>query len=1183
MTYIRKGCHLRYQARESLNHPDMLWIVVNGVAILNCYRQPHTPHVIEYVTHLLPPEVCLIGGDFNVRHESFEPTTTAANGGVELASWAANASMDYIGVPGQPTHCAGHVLDLTFSNIPFAQSAVDASMHSGSDHETIVTSVPIATLGTPHLEQYHYRVPEASLPKFAGLVEMGVQNIPDPLATQDAAQLDECVTLLTETIQHAIQTAGKPDRKEGRAAPWWTKECKTAYQAYKHARQLGSGSLQEERQAFKTTVRQAKRQYWRHVIDNAKDDKDLFKIIAWHKLTPENQDTPLIVNNRTILDPLEKAEALREEVLNRYTAEDDLGHYPDQENADTLPWSTHISLEETERNTVGVSSTSPGTDRSTVRLLRACWAQVGELIRRTFQRCLELNHFPAQWKLAEVAMIPKTGKTDRSSPRSWRPIALLSCIGKGLERTVARRIAWTAMTHKILSPQHGGALPKRSAADLTAAFTHDTEAAWVLGKHVTMVTLDVQGAFDALLKNRLLHRMVQQGWPQRTVLFVDSFLTDRRVQVRLGQVTTPNYPVACGTPQGSPLSPVLYTLYLAELLSMDTERRFGYADDICLYRASHSMDDNVELLASDLRHIRAWGEANKVTFAPEKQEMIHLTRQRSSYAPSCVVDEQLTIHPILPGGEHSQPALRWLGVWFDRRLTFRRHVATRTAKAARVAYHIRSLARTTYGPPASSLRKATIACVYPSLLYGTECWYRGRTKPPHTLKPGRPQEVSAYIGWHIAAIDKTLAIAARGVLPAWRTTPTASLFRDAGLPSATVALEEAKLRFATHLRTTDADHPLTRRTLVPTVNRGVKTGQPQRVKTKVQQIASLLPEIPRTILAAPHYSTGCRTDPTLGIDKKTAAKAFKEWWAQLPPLDVAIFSDGSEQYTKEGVKRVTYGFAVYQNGKQLQTGRGSLNSTSHVFDAEAVGAWRGLQHTIRQLEFNTRRIWMCIDSTSVIWCLRGDAPPTSQWAFLECHGAMETYDVSIKWAPGHLGIEGNEAADRLADLEAQHPSSLTGKAAMPTLSGIKTIARKTLRHTQQAWWSDKKTKLSKWYKSWHLDYATRSSLKELELPRATLARLLSIRTRHGDFAWYHRKYNHKDANLACSCGRDKTPEHLALCRKTLGAFGRWPLRPPTPPSSQADGLAYTAALIGDPEAFEAFIQLTQYYTKICPR
>jgi Mrp family chromosome partitioning ATPase len=74
----------------------------------------------------------------------------------------------------------------------------------------------------------------------------------------------------------------------------------------------------------------------------------------------------------TISDPLEKAEALREEVLNQYTAEDDLRYYPDQEATATLPWSTHISLEEAEQNTIGVSSTSPGTDRSTVRLLRAC-------------------------------------------------------------------------------------------------------------------------------------------------------------------------------------------------------------------------------------------------------------------------------------------------------------------------------------------------------------------------------------------------------------------------------------------------------------------------------------------------------------------------------------------------------------------------------------------------------------------------------------------------------------------------------------------------------------------------------------------------------------------------------------------------------------------------------------------
>ena len=123
-------------------------------------------------------------------------------------------------------------------------------------------------------------------------------------------------------VKYAIQKAGKPDRKTGRAAPWWTAECKAAYQAYKHAKQhyLTGSLLIEETRDFKTIVRQAKRQYWRHVIDNARDDKDLFKVIAWHKLTPEFQETPLIVNGTTISDPLEKAEALREEVLNRYTA-----------------------------------------------------------------------------------------------------------------------------------------------------------------------------------------------------------------------------------------------------------------------------------------------------------------------------------------------------------------------------------------------------------------------------------------------------------------------------------------------------------------------------------------------------------------------------------------------------------------------------------------------------------------------------------------------------------------------------------------------------------------------------------------------------------------------------------------------------------------------------------------------
>jgi hypothetical protein len=293
-------------------------------------------------------------------------------------------------------------------------------------------------------------------------------------------------------------------------------------------------------------------------------------------------------------------------VLNRFTDADDLPTDPLEHwgGDGHLPWEQTVSLEEVELSTIGTASTSPGTDLVTVRLLKACWADVRLALWALYNRCLALNYFPTPWKLAEVVMLPKAGKKDRASVRSWRPIALLSCIGKGLERIIARRVAWTALTNQVLSPQHGGALPKRSAMDLVASFTHDVEAAFALGKQVTMITMDVQGAFDALLPRRLLTRMAQQGWPINLLKLVQSFLSKRQVQVRLEKTITDSSLVACSTPQGSPLSLVLYMLYLAELLNQDHNLRFGYADDICLYRATKSLDLNVQLLAADVRKIK---------------------------------------------------------------------------------------------------------------------------------------------------------------------------------------------------------------------------------------------------------------------------------------------------------------------------------------------------------------------------------------------------------------------------------------------------------------------------------------------------------------------------------------------------------------------------------------------------
>ncbi|KAI0994941.1 hypothetical protein K3495_g13240 [Podosphaera aphanis] len=126
-------------------------------------------------------------------------------------------------------------------------------------------------------------------------------------------------------------------------------------------------------------------------------------------------------------------------------------------------------------------------------------------------------------------MLQQPNKADLSSPRSYRPIALLCVLGKGLERLIAKRIAWIAVHNKILTTQQFGALPGRSAVGLSTCLTHDVERALIEGRTASMLTFDVKGAFDAVLPGRLARHMREQGWPKPLVNWVASFATNRSV------------------------------------------------------------------------------------------------------------------------------------------------------------------------------------------------------------------------------------------------------------------------------------------------------------------------------------------------------------------------------------------------------------------------------------------------------------------------------------------------------------------------------------------------------------------------------------------------------------------------------------------------------------------------------
>jgi hypothetical protein len=165
-----------------------------------------------------------------------------------------------------------------------------------------------------------------------------------------------------------------------------------------------------------------------------------------------------------------------------------------------------------------------------------------------FQNYLLYGHHPAYFRTTILAIIPKPNKADRSSPRSYRPIALLSVLGKGLKRLLARKIAWLTVTLRVTNSQQFGALPLRSSVDLTTCLTHDVEEALATGYKASLLTMDVKGAFDAVLPGRLARRLREQGWPDHLVRWVYSFATQRTVRIRLDGDTGPETLITYGLP-----------------------------------------------------------------------------------------------------------------------------------------------------------------------------------------------------------------------------------------------------------------------------------------------------------------------------------------------------------------------------------------------------------------------------------------------------------------------------------------------------------------------------------------------------------------------------------------------------------------------------------------------------------
>jgi transcriptional regulator of nitric oxide reductase len=143
----------------------------------------------------------------------------------------------------------------------------------------------------------------------------------------------------------------------------------------------------------------------------------------------------------------------------------------------------------------------------------------------------------------------------------------------------------------------------------------------------------------------------------------------------------------------------------------------SYIDDIALVTGSSCARTNGIRLQLAVQRLCKVAERSQIQFDIDKTEYMHFHRGRTPIEIGITINTGSSIIEVRP-----QEQVKWLGMWLDRKLTFKKHVEMRCAAATRAFYSIKRLSNTSKGLSFQAIRQLYIACVKAVGAYGVPYW-----------------------------------------------------------------------------------------------------------------------------------------------------------------------------------------------------------------------------------------------------------------------------------------------------------------------------------------------------------------------------------------------------------------------------------------------------------------------------
>ena len=966
-----------------------------------------------------------ISSDANSHNILWGSSDTNGRGEV-LADWIFSSDLHICNKGNKPTFCdvrREEVIDVTFCSTNMLDCVENWHVSDDltfSDHNRIEFYI-VTDMDVSNPNPAYRNVRKTDFIKYNNILK-------DNIISCTGTTLDDMANELEEAIMSAYKASCKEQKASRKKKPqWWTKDLTQSQKKVKKLRQKAIRFRSEENSI---AYRDARRDH-NYAIRNARS-------LGWSKLCSEMESLSTTARIQKVLKMGRKQDiGTIRKPDGSYTdsPEETLKvlldiHFPDKLEEEQIPQERlplgNLDIEGiVNEQSVRAAFKSfkpykaPGTDGIFPILIQKGMDVIVDLLVKIFRKSLREGKSPKRWLESKIVFIPKPGKLDYGDPKSLRPLSLTSFFFKGIERTIHWHILKTSLRYNKFHKNLYSYRESISTEDILHKLMHKVEKALEKKEMVIVLFADISAAFSTANISGMIRNMQRKGIEPGIINWITDALVNRQAIATLNGETVIKM-VDRGTPQGGVLSVNYWNANMDDLLERFPAGESGdvnaFADDLMDMIGGIDEATMVRIIQNDIRIMERWANDHSLTFSASKTKVMLFTNRR-----------KYRKLPLFMDGKEIEyvDSFKYLGITLDTKLTFTKHIENISKRAAMTMAQCRRMIAKNWGLKPHICKWVYTSLIRPIMSYSCFVWINSINKVTH-----------------IDRLQKVQRQGCLATLNAMKSTPTAGMEVILDIRPIDIHLQE--LAISSYIR------------LSRNGNWIPKPGEVLGHKAHSNIILSIVEEIPEVRMPIDNLLN----KDYLVSNFKTTIKSREEVNLQagnikLTPEDqdsIHVFTDGSKTNFGSGCAYIFRG--PRGTGVKAQDYL-TLGRLSTVFQAEVFAIGEASRKMIN-MGLTGKVINFFVDSQAAILSL--DSYIVKTKTVLDSKNSLNTLgagnDIRISWIPSHIGILGNEVADKLA----KRGSYLTGEGPepfLPTVSKahIKSLIRKWSEEKHQERWS----------------------------------------------------------------------------------------------------------------------------------